>query len=294
MKPAFELTRVTKSFGAVNALEEVSLSVPEGAVVGLIGRNGGGKTTLLRHVVGLYLPTEGQCETLGLPAAELGPDELSQIGIVHQESRFLVWMSVKQHVRYVASFYRHWDIDRERRLFKELELDPEARVGTLSPGNQQKLAIILAVCHHPRLLLLDEPVAAMDPIAREQLFEFLLDLLQEDGNTTVISSHALRDIERIVDRVVCLDGGRLLEDTSLDALHERYAEWLVTSKNGALPERFTEAYVIEQKGDGFQRRLLVSNATPELEVFQSRHHVEVTSQPMNLERIFPLLLGKQN
>ena len=187
-----------------------------------------------------------------------------------------------------------WDIDRERRLFKELELDPEAQVGTLSPGNQQKLAIILAVCHHPKLLLLDEPVAAMDPIAREQLFEFLLDLLQEDGNTTVISSHALRDIERIVDRVVCLDGGRLLEDPSLDALHERFAEWLVTSKNGAMPERFCEAYVIEQKGDGFQRRLLVSNAAPELEVFQRIHHVDVTAQPMNLERIFPLLLGKQN
>lgn len=294
MNAAFELTGVSKSFGSVNALEELSLSIPEKSVVGLIGRNGCGKTTLLRHVVGLYLPTEGQCETLGCPAAKLGPDELSRIGVVHQESRFLVWMRVKQHLRYVASFYREWDDDREQQLLRELELDPEARVGTLSPGNQQKLAIILAVCHHPKLLLLDEPVAAMDPIAREKLFEFLLDLLQEDGNTTVISSHALRDIERIVDRVVCLDRGRLLEDTSLDALHERFAEWVVTSKNGALPERFAEAYVIEQKGDRFQRQLLVTNAAPELEIFQSRHHVEVTTQPMNLERIFPLLLGKEN
>ena len=103
MNVAFELTEVSKSFGSVNAIEELSLSVLEGSVVGLIGRNGCGKTTLLRHVVGLYLPTEGDCETLGCPAAKLGQDELSQIGIVHQESRFLVWMSVKQHLRYVAS-----------------------------------------------------------------------------------------------------------------------------------------------------------------------------------------------
>lgn len=294
MSAAFELTRVSKSFGSMNALEQLTLSIPEGSVVGLIGRNGCGKTTLLRHVVGLYLPTEGQCETLGCPAAKLGPDELSRIGIVHQESNFLVWMSVEQHLRYVASFYREWDKGREQRLLSELELDPEARVGTLSPGNQQKLAIILAVCHHPKLLLLDEPVAAMDPISREKLFEFLLDLLQADGNTTVISSHALRDIERIVDRVVCLDRGRLLEDTSLDALHERYAEWVVTSKNGALPERFAEPYVLEQKGDQFQRQLLVANAAPELTVFQQRHHVAVTTQPINLERIFPLLLGQEN
>ena len=294
MNAAFELTGVTKSFGSAKALEGLSLSVPEGSVVGLIGRNGCGKTTLLRHVVGLYLPTEGQCETLGCPAAKLGPDQLSRIGIVHQESRFLVWMKVEQHLAYVASFYREWDKQREQRLLEELELDPEARVGTLSPGNRQKLAIILAVCHHPELLILDEPVAAMDPIAREKLFEFLLDLLQEDGNTTVISSHALRDIERIVDRVVCLDRGRLLEDTSLDALHERFAQWVVTSKNGALPKRFAEAYVIEQTGDKFQQQLLVTNAAPELEVFRHRHDVDVTTQPMNLERIFPLLLGKEN
>ncbi len=294
MNAAFELTRVTKSFGSLNALEELSLSVPRGSVVGLIGRNGCGKTTLLRHVVGLYLPTEGQCETLGCPTQRLGPDELSRIGIVHQESRLLVWMSVQQHLRYVASFYRDWDLAREQRLLEELALDPEALVGALSPGNLQKLAVILAVCHHPRLLLLDEPVAAMDPIAREQLFEFLIDLLEEDGNTTVISSHALRDIERTVDRVVCLERGRLLEDTTLDELHERFAEWVVTSKNGALPERFAEAYVIEQQGDQFQQQLLVSNAAPELEVFQERHHVQVTTQPMNLERIFPLLLGKED
>ncbi|MFT7680057.1 MAG: ABC-2 type transport system ATP-binding protein [Planctomycetota bacterium] len=292
MNPAFEFQSVSKSFSGESALVDVSLSVPEGSVVGLIGRNGCGKTTLLRHIVGLYLPTSGQCETLGCPVQKLGEIELSQIGSVHQESRFLVWMRVEDHLRYVASFYKTWDREREERLLKELDLDPLARVGALSPGNQQKLAIILAVCHHPKLLLLDEPMAAMDPIAREQMFEFLMDLLREDGNTTVISSHALRDIERIVDRVVCLEGGRLVEDTSLDDLHERYSEWVVTSKEGGLPRQYREDFVLAQRGDGYQQQLIVTASAQDVDEFSSRHAVSITAQAVNLERIFPLLVGK--
>lgn len=294
MNPAFELDRVTKTFGSLHALEELTLRVPEGSVVGLIGRNGCGKTTLFRHVVGLLLPTGGECRTLGCSAERLGPKELSQIGMVHQENRFLVWMKVEQHLRYVASFYRQWDKEREERLLDELELDPKARVGTLSPGNVQKLALILAVCHHPKLLLLDEPVAALDAIAREKLLEFLLNLLQEDENTTVIASHVLRDVERIVDRVVCLDRGRLVEDTALDELQERFEEWIVISKNGALPDRFSETYILEERGDRFQRQLAVRHADAfELEAFERRHHVEIKTQPLNLERIFPLLLREK-
>lgn len=292
MNAAFELTGVSKSFGAVHALEDFSLSVPSGSVVGLIGRNGCGKTTLLKHVVGLYLPSTGTMTTLGCETSKLGADELSQIGIVHQESRFLVWMKVAQHLRYVASFHREWDTDREQRLLRELELDPGARVATLSPGNRQKLALILAVCHHPRLLILDEPMASMDPIAREQLFEFLLDLLQEDGNTTVISSHALRDVERIVDRVVCMESGELVVDSSLDSLYEGFAEWIVTSQEGSLPARFAEGFVLEQHGDTFQQRVLVRDAGQHQVSFAELHRVEVETQPMNLERIFPLLIRK--
>ena len=290
METAFEVKNLTKQFGDVTALDSISLSVPKPAVVGLIGRNGSGKTTLLRHVIGLYLPTSGECTTLGCAAEKLGPGELSRIGVVHQENRFLEWMKVEQQLRYVASFYKHWDRELEQRLLHELDLESSARVGTLSPGNAQKLGIILAVCHRPDLLILDEPVGGLDPITREQLLKFLLELLQQDTHTIVISSHVLHDIEKVVNRVICLDRGRIKTDASLDELQERFMEWRVTATAGRLPIRFEEDFVLSQEVNSRQARLVVQRASDKLEEFKTKYDVEVASNPLNLEKMFPLLL----
>lgn len=290
MESAFEVKNLTKTFGDVTALDNVSVSVPGPAVVGLIGRNGSGKTTLLRHVIALYLPTSGHCTTLGCPSDKLGSDELSRIGVVHQENRFLEWMKVEQQLRYVSSFYKRWDKDLEQRLVDELELEPSARVGTLSPGNAQKLGIILAVCHRPDLLILDEPISGLDPITREQFLRFLLELLHQDANTIVISSHVLHDVEKVINRVICLDRGRIKADASLDDLQERFAEWRVTVKAGRLPTHFEENYVVSQEVDSYQARLLVKGASDSLDAFKTRYGVDVDSSPLNLESMFPLLL----
>ncbi len=290
MQTAFEVKNLTRLFGDVTALDNVSASVPKPSVVGLIGRNGSGKTTLLRHVIGLCLPTSGSCVTLGRPSDQLGPGELSRIGVVHQENRFLEWMKVEQQLRYVGSFYETWDRDLERRMLDELELDPSARVGALSPGKAQKLSIMLAVCHRPDLLILDEPISWLDPIARKRFLKFLLELLQQDANTIVISSHVLHDVEKIINRVICLDRGRIRADAPLDDLQERFAEWRVNVKAGRLPPRFDEDFVRSQQGDSYQARLLVEGASDRLEAFRTRHGVDVVSRPLNLERMFPLLV----
>ena len=288
MSNAFELDNLTKKFGGTTALDRVTLTVPEQAIVGLIGRNGSGKTTLLHHVVGLQLATHGRCTTLGRPAESLEAAELARIGVVWQDGRFLDWMTVEQHIRYVASFYESWDTEREKNLALQLELDPNAKVGTLSPGNAQKLGLILAVCHHPKLLLLDEPMSALDPMAREQVLAFLLELLHEDGATTVISSHVLRDIESVVESIVCLDRGRVIVDTSLDALQDRYHEWVVTSAQ-PLGDGFEEPYVLSQRTNEHKAHLLVRDAAELVASFESKYGVNVQSHPLNLERIFPLL-----
>ena len=289
--PAFELAGVTRVFGREVALRDVTLSVAPGQIVGLIGRNGGGKTTLLRHVVGLQLPTDGRVTTLGVDAAHLYARELGRIGMVHQETRLLDRMRVGTLLSYVASFHPKWDAAREARLVRELELDLRARIATLSPGNAQKVAIVAAVCPRPELLLLDEPVSALDPIARERLLASLVGLLQEDFSTIVISSHVLRDVERVVDWIVCLDDGRVVADVAMDDLRQRYAEWRLTSRNGALPARFTEPFVLRQEGDARVARLSVRlGGDVDLAGFAARHAVEVEARPLDLERAFPLLL----
>ncbi len=290
MDTLFELDRVTRTFGRTVALDEISLSAGAGSVIGLIGRNGSGKTTLLNLVCGLLLPTRGRCRAFGRDAAELSAAELARIGMVHQEGRLLDWMSVRQHLDYVASFYARWDQARAERLLRELELEEGARVGALSTGNRQKLSVVLAVAHRPERLLLDEPVASMDPIARARMLAFLLEVVREDGCTAVISSHVLRDVEELVDRIVCLDRGRLLVDQPLDVLQERYAEWVVVSRNGGLPARFEEPFVLRQEGDRHRSRLLVRDAERELGGFAARHRAEVEARALNLERIFPFLL----
>ena len=293
MAGILETHNLTKRFDGTTALEDLTISIPAGSVVGLIGPNGSGKTTLLHHATGLYLPSSGSCSTFGVPADRLGPAELSRLGVVQQEGRFVEWMTVRQQLRYVASFYDRWDRDLEQRLLRDLEIDPAKRVAALSSGNAQKLSIVLALCHRPELLLLDEPVSALDPLARETLFRFLLDLLADEKMTIVISSHVLRDIERLVNRVVCLEIGRLRVDARLDELQERYSEWRVTC-DGNLPREFPERFVLQQEMNRSHARLVVRDAAEELERFRARHGVEVTTHPLNLEAMYPFLLGERN
>ncbi len=289
MRYVIETSNLKKTFDETTALDRVSISVPERAVVGLVGRNGSGKTTLLRHAVGLQLPTSGSCVTLGKASSELGHGELSRIGVVPQDNRFLEWMTVEQHIRYVASFYPRWDRQREARLHRDLELDTRARVGTLSAGNAQKLAIVLSMCHHPELLLLDEPLSDLDPIVRRRLLAFLIEILSEDAATVIVSSHVLHDIEQVIDHVICLERGRVATDAALDDLKEQYAEWRVISRQ-PLPASFGEAYILRQEVEGQEASLQVRQSAGDLESFTARHRVEVSSHPLNLERIFPLLV----
>jgi len=186
-----EIRDLTKRFGKKTALESVSLTLPPRSLVGLVGRNGSGKTTLLRHIVGLFLPTSGECRTFGTESRDLGPNELERIGFAQQRNSFLEWMRAGQLIRYASTFYSRWDLELEEYLVSLLDVDLEARIGTASPGSVQKVSIILATCHHPHLLLLDEPLSELDPIARRDVLTVLLDRFESDNVTMIVSSHLL-------------------------------------------------------------------------------------------------------
>gem|GEM_PF-2337071 len=135
-------------------------------MVGLVGRNGSGKTTLLRLLQGRAAPTAGRAMLFGVDGLALGDAELARVGVVHQENRFVAWMSGRAHLDFTRSFYARWDAARERRLVEAFELDLTQRTGAMSPGAVQKLAIVTAVCHRPEAILLDEPAASLDPPRR--------------------------------------------------------------------------------------------------------------------------------
>ena len=290
-KPLFEAVGLTKFFAQTAALYEVSLTLSGPSVIGLIGRNGSGKTTLLRHVVGLQLPTSGQARTFGTPVGGLQAEQLSRIGVVPQTPTFLGWMTVDAQLRYLSRFYPRWDETRQSRLFDVLELQDWAKIDGLSAGGVQKLAIVAALCHHPELVLLDEPVAHLDPIVRERFLAFLLEVVQEDQATVVISSHVLYDIESIADWIVCLNAGKVTADAALDDLKERFVEWQVSPRGGDLPDHFDEPFIVHEnlltpRG----ARVVVRTGDADLAGFQRAHDVDVAVESLNLQGLFPVLV----
>lgn len=220
--PLIQFSRVTRRFGRTTALADVTLTIPAGQVIGLIGRNGSGKTTLLQHMTGLLLPTSGTVTVFGVPSGALGETELARIGTMAQHGRFIDWMPVEQLVRYVGRFFPRWDSGRVARVGARLGLDLATRVGALTPGGRQRLGLLLALGARPALVLLDEPLSDLDPVARRTVLEILLEVYEEDRPTIVLSSHLLHDIEPVVTHVVSLADGRVTAAEELDVLKERH------------------------------------------------------------------------
>ena len=256
IKPIVEIRGLTKQFKNKTALTEVDLDIFPGCIIGLLGPNGCGKSTLIRHIIGLYLPTEGSCITFGCEAARLSPKELSRIGYVHQEGQLLNWMTVEQLIRYVSAYYPNWNRDMEIRYLNDLEINTKDRVGSLSPGQRQKLAVLLSVGHEPDLLILDEPTSALDPIARAQFLELLLKIIQQEGKTILIASHILTDVEKVIDHVVIMKDGRIIEDKGLDDLREQYLRVRLTSLGKELPEKLPFEMALSCQRDNYQALLV--------------------------------------
>jgi ABC-2 type transport system ATP-binding protein len=291
--PVLSAHQLTKRFRDHVALADVTFDLEPGHVVGLLGLNGAGKSTLLHTIAGLTVPTTGACHTFGRRADQLEAAELERLGLVMQEGRFIEWMTVRQHLDYTASFYGRWDRDLEERLIALLDVPAKRKLADLSPGDRQKVSILLGVCHRPSLLLLDEPMSSLDPVARASMLDFLIERLREDGCSIVISSHLLADVEKIVDWVVVLAEGRLAENRAFDELQESFAEWVVTAREDRLLPEFEEPCFLQRKLSGRVARLLVRSTPADLEQrYSAEHGVTIQTRPLSLEEMFPLLVGK--
>jgi len=206
-----------KRYGRRWALTDCTLHVPQGRVVGLVGPNGAGKTTLLHLAVGLMRPTTGSIEVLGRqPADDAG--QLSRVGFVAQDTPAYSWLSVDDHLRLGAWLNPGWDDKLAERRIGQLGLDPGQRAGKLSGGERAQLALTLAVAKRPKLLILDEPVASLDPLARREFLQLLMAAVTEDELSIVLSSHLVADLERVCDYLVVLASSRVQVAGAVDEL----------------------------------------------------------------------------
>jgi ABC-2 type transport system ATP-binding protein len=205
---AIEAVGLGKRYGRRWALQDCSVTIPVGRVVGLVGANGAGKTTLLHLVVGLLSPSAGTVSVLGGGAGD-GPDQLARVGFLAQDAPMYATLSVGDHLRLGKELNRRWDDTAASQRIDDLGLDLTQRAGQLSGGQRAQLALTLAVAKRPELLILDEPVAGLDPLARREFLALLMASVAEHELTVVLSSHLISDIERVCDHLIVLAESRV-------------------------------------------------------------------------------------
>jgi ABC-2 type transport system ATP-binding protein len=197
-----------KRYRRLWALADCTLSVPAGHVVGLVGPNGAGKTTLLGLATGMLAPTAGTIEVLGgRPGA--GPAQLARVGYLAQDAPVYAGLPVADHLKLGAHLNPGWDAELARARIKRLDLDPGQKAGALSGGQRAQLALTLAVAKRPELLILDEPAASLDPLARREFLQYLMESVGEQSLSVVLSSHLVADLERVCDYLIVLVGSRV-------------------------------------------------------------------------------------
>jgi len=217
MTAVLQASGLGKRYGRRWALRDCTLSVPSGRVVGLVGPNGAGKTTLLQLAVGLLVPTSGTIAVLGERPAR-SPAQLGRVGFVAQETPIYAGLSVAAHLRMGAWLNATWDAELAEQRIDQLGLDPNLRAGKLSGGQRAQLALTLAIAKRPELLLLDEPVASLDPLARREFLQGLMGVVAEHGTSVLLSSHLIADLERVCDHLVVLAASRVQVAGNVDAL----------------------------------------------------------------------------
>jgi ABC-2 type transport system ATP-binding protein len=208
MTPALATSGLSKQYGHRPALADCTLSIPAENIVGLVGPNGAGKTTLLHLAVGMLTPTSGTIEVLGGRPAS-GPAQLAKVGFVAQDSPVYAGFTVADHLRFGAHMNPGWDAALARDRIDSLDLDPRQRAGQLSGGQRAQLALTLALAKRPELLILDEPIASLDPLARSEFLRGLADYTASRQISVVMSSHLVSDLERICDYLIVLVASRV-------------------------------------------------------------------------------------
>jgi ABC-2 type transport system ATP-binding protein len=212
-----ETRGLSKQYRRRWALSDCTLDIPAGRVAGLVGPNGAGKTTLLHLATGLLRPTTGTIEVLGGPPAA-SPAELARVGFVAQDTPTYAHLTVADHLRLGCHLNPGWDAGLARDRIDRLGLDPGQRAGKLSGGQRAQLALTLAIAKRPELLILDEPVASLDPLARREFLQSLMETVVDQGLSVVLSSHLVADLERVCDYLIVLVGSRVQLAGEVDQL----------------------------------------------------------------------------
>jgi len=236
MSDAIVTKRLTKHYGRKRVVDSLNLRVPRGSVYGFLGRNGAGKSTTIKMLLGMVHADYGQVELLGEPADQLCWETRSRIAYLAEGHPCYGWMTIGEAVRFTSSFYPNWNSTLVDQILDHFQLSRRQKFRRLSRGQQAQVSLALAVAPDPELLILDDPTLGLDTVVRRDFLESLIQIIQRQGRTILFSSHILGDVERVADRIGILVAGVLRVDCRTDQFRESIRK-IVLEFHGELPEQ---------------------------------------------------------
>ena len=283
-----ELQNVTKTFGSFKALDDLTMTVPKGAVYGLVGPNGAGKSTVIRHITGIYRPDSGSITLEGLPIYE-NPDIKQSIGYIPDDVFFFPAATMEEMRKFYKGMYPKFDDALFDRLYEAFNLPRKSQIRRFSKGMQKQAAFHLTLSCRPDLLVLDEPVDGLDPVMRRQVMRLILSDVAEHGTTVLISSHNLRELEDVCDHVGIMDHGKMLLERSLADIQ---GSTVKVQMVGNVPEGLD---ILHETASGRLKTLIVRGSAEAVTNAVSAakpYYFDVL--PLSLEEIFIYELGGVN
>ena len=283
-----EMKNVVKTFGHVTALDNLSLTVPKGAVYGLVGPNGAGKSTAIRHLTGIYRPDKGEVTLEGMPVFE-NPAAKGRIGYIPDDVFYYPGATLEEMRKFYKGIYPKFDDDLFARLHEIFQLPSNTPIRRYSKGMQKQAAFHLTVSTHPEVLILDEPVDGLDPVMRRQVMSVILADVAEHGTTVLISSHNLRELEDVCDHVGIMDKGRMLLERSLADMQGNTHKLQIV---GDTPEGLE---ILHESASGRLKTLIVRGQAWEISTkAAAAKPAYYDLLPLSLEEIFIYELGGVN
>jgi len=291
--PAIETHQLSKWYGRTEAVRELNLSVERNRITGFLGRNGAGKSSTIKMLLGMMRPTSGEGSVLGKniddPAQSV--EMRKEVAYVSEDKRLYGYMTVAQLIRFTASFYEDWRPEVATSLLKRYELPPDRKVKALSKGMHAKLALLLAFARRPKLLVLDEPSAGLDPVGVEQFLEGLVSLSGQ-GTTVFFSSHQIPEVERVADQVCIIEHGCLVADVSLDEIRRSWRQVDVVFPFEPGDLRVTLDGVESVQTRGRQMSLFASGHTDEIVAWaRSFEASAIEVAPLGLREVYLKRIG---
>ncbi|MEI7910280.1 MAG: ABC transporter ATP-binding protein [Verrucomicrobiota bacterium] len=294
-EPAIAATDLAKSFrGGVIAVNGLDLTVPRGSVYGLIGRNGAGKTTTLRMLMGLLRPQRGEARVLGHDLWNAPRGIRQRVAYVSQEQQLPPMKSTAQLCHDLSRLHERWDSALAGKLAARFGIRADAPLATLSGGDQRKVAVLLAFAARPDVLVLDEPAAGLDPIARRQLMEEIVDFLGDGGERTVLfSTHIIEDLERVAEHVGIMDRGRMVMAGRLEELQTGMRRVQIIFNGAAVPEGFRVPGALRSHAEGpVLTAVLRIGSEAQLDALRATPDTRVADFPLGLQDFFIELLDR--